>query len=119
MEVETGRSEVSRSFGVGRRSKELEEAEVRAEVEEDDLFVEDREDDVLKTVAAIGRCSIFAETASRFDARRTVVVVDRSFSAFWCGVYSVSEFFLFRFLWVAVVEVRWEGVEVEAGGSLV
>jgi len=106
LEVETGKSEVSRSFGVGRRSKELEEAEVRAEVEEDDLFVEDREDDVLKTVAVVGSRSGFAETASRFDDRRAVVVVDWVFSAPRWGVYSVSEFFLFRFLWVVVVEVR-------------
>ena len=75
LEVETGRSEGSRSFGVGRRSKEPEEADVRAEVEEDDLFVEDREDGVLETVFVTGRCSSFAETASRFDARRPVVVV--------------------------------------------
>ena len=102
MEVETGRSEVSRSFGVGRRSKELEEAEVRAELEEDDLFAEDREDDVV----VVGCCSNFAGTASRFDARRNVEVVDWLFSVPRCGVYSVSEFFLFRFLWVVVAEVR-------------
>jgi len=106
LEVETGRSGVSKSFGVGRRSKELDEAEVRAEVEEEDLFVEVREDDVVETAAVVSRCSNFAETASRFDARRTVVVVGWLFSVPRCGVYSVSEFFLFRFLWVVVVEVR-------------
>lgn len=37
--VDTEESEISRSSGVGRRSKELKEAEVRAEVEEDDLSV--------------------------------------------------------------------------------
>ena len=81
LEVDAGKSVVSRSFGVGRRSNELEEAEVSAEVEEDDLPVEvDREEGVV--VAAVDCCSNFAETASRFDVRRTVGVVDRLSSAF-------------------------------------
>jgi hypothetical protein len=79
LEVEAERSEVSRSFGVRRRSKELEEAEVRAEVEEDDLSVKvDQTDGALGL--NLGCCSTFVEAASRFDVRRTVGTVGWSFS---------------------------------------
>jgi len=78
----TERSEVSRSFGVERRSDELEEAEVTAEVEDDNLPIKVDQDSVLVVVIEIGCCSKFTETASLFDVRRTVGAVDGLFSAF-------------------------------------
>lgn len=96
LRVDSGRSEVSRSFGVGRRSKELEEVEVGAGVEEDDLSEKSDEDRISAVV--IGCFPDFVESASRLDFRRTVGAGDWLVSALWCGVYSVSEFFLFRFL---------------------
>lgn len=72
--MDTGKSEASVSFGVGRRSKELEEAEVRAEVEEDDLLVTVDREDIVLVVVALGCGSNFAEAASLFDARRVEVV---------------------------------------------
>lgn len=75
LEVDVGRSRVSSSFGVGRRSKELEEAEVKAEVEEDDLSVKvDLEGIFL--VVMFDCCPGLAEVASLFDIRRAEEVVD-------------------------------------------
>ena len=75
LEADKGRSEVSSSFGVGRRSKELEEAEVRAELEEDDLFVVVYQGGIELVMVALGCCSDFVEVASLFDVRRAVEVV--------------------------------------------
>lgn len=75
LEIDTGGSQVSSSFGVGRRSKELEEAEVKAEVEEDDLSVKVDLEGILLVVTS--DCSSgLAETASLFDVRRAEEVVD-------------------------------------------
>ena len=76
-------SDVSRSFGVGRRSKELVEAEVKADVVEEDLCVIKIEDCVLVLDEDDG-CSGRVEVASLFDVRRDVEVEELS-SPFWWG----------------------------------
>lgn len=77
-------SEVSGSLGVGRRSKELEEADVKADVEEEDLCVIKIEDSVLVLEEEDG-CSGCVEVASLFDIRRDVEA-DEPSSGFWWGV---------------------------------
>lgn len=101
-----GESELSSSSGLRKRSKELEEAEVKAEAEEGDLFGTVDQEDLMLVVVALDSCSKFAEVASLFDVRRAVEAADRRLSAFWCGVYSPSESFLFLFLWVTFVGTR-------------
>jgi hypothetical protein len=85
-------------FGCTGGSRELEEVDVGAEVEEEDLFVTRlvREECVLELVEDDGSSYRVNVVASLFDVRRAVEV-DESFSAFRCGTYSPSEFFLFRF----------------------
>ena len=76
----SGASGVLRSE-VERELEESEEAEVDA-VEGNCLFAETDQMDSLLVVVAIGCCSNFAETASRFDDRRTVGVGDWLFPGF-------------------------------------
>jgi len=79
--VGEGISDVSGSFGVGRRSKELEEADVKADVEEEDLWVIKIEESVL-VLDEDGGCSGCVEAASLFDIRRDAEV-DEPSSGFW------------------------------------
>lgn len=105
LEVNAGGSDGSGSLGVERRSKEVEEEEVGAEVEKGDLVAREmaREDSVL---VLDDRCSVGAENASLFDVRRAEALPDSLSSTPRCGVYSPSESFLFLFLWFVVLEAR-------------